>query len=256
MKKTVLTTGLALALAGSLMAEADMSKANTGSRIPKDDKEKVSYTIGANIGSGVGADLKQSGIDVSNEFLIQGVSDALDGKIVMSEEERTKVMTGVMQKVQAQMQSKMEEEQRKMEAENAKNGPINKAASEKFLTENKAREGVKTTASGLQYKEGTTGKGPKPKATDVVKVNYKGTLINGTEFDSSAKHGGPATFPLNGVIKGWTEGLQLMPVGSKWTLYVPSELAYGDKAPPSIGPNQALIFEVELLEIQPPEQGN
>jgi len=244
MKKTALTAGLAIALAGPLMAEADKPA------VPKDEKEKISYTIGANIGSGVGADLKQSGIDVSNEFLAQGVRDALEGKIVLSEEERTKVMTGVMQKVQAQAEA----QQREAVAEMQKKGAGNKTASDKFLEENKGKEGVKTTASGLQYKEGTTGKGPKPKAEDTVVVHYKGTLIDGTEFDSSIKRGEPATFPLNQVIPGWTEGLQLMPVGSKWTLYVPPALAYGENAPPSIGPNQALIFDVELLEIKPSEK--
>jgi FKBP-type peptidyl-prolyl cis-trans isomerase len=109
---------------------------------------------------------------------------------------------------------------------------------------------VKTTASGLQYKVITEGKGDKPKASDTVVVNYKGTLVDGTEFDSSYKRGEPATFPVNQVIPGWTEALQMMPVGSKWELAIPPALAYGENAPPEIGPNQALVFEVELMSIK------
>src|SRR5205823_6476998 len=123
----------------------------------------------------------------------------------------------------------------------------------KFLEENKKKEGVKTTASGLQYKVEKEGAGPQPKGTDMVTVNYRGTLIDGTEFDSSYKRGQPATFPLNGVIKGWTEGLQLMKTGSKYQLFVPASLAYGERAVrPELGANATLIFEVELLEIKPP----
>jgi FKBP-type peptidyl-prolyl cis-trans isomerase len=140
------------------------------------------------------------------------------------------------------MMAKRQAEESAATAENSKKGL-------EFLAKNKTKEGVKTTDSGLQYKVITLGKGAKPKASDKVKVHYKGTLIDGTEFDSSYKRGVPAEFPLNGVIKGWTEGLQLMPVGSKFEFFIPSELAYGDRAPQTIGPNQTLIFEVELLEI-------
>src|SRR5213593_525626 len=140
----------------------------------------------------------------------------------------------------------MEQKQKAAADKNASEGT-------KFLEENKKKEGVKTTASGLQYKVVKEGTGAQPKANDTVTVNYRGTLINGTEFDSSYKRGEPATFPVNGVIKGWTEALQLMKVGSKYQLFVPSSLAYGERSvSPEIGPNATLIFEVELLDAKPP----
>src|SRR5437667_9870592 len=141
-----------------------------------------------------------------------------------------------------------------MEQKQKQAGDKNKAEGAKFLEENKKKEGVKTTASGLQYKVVKDGSGAQPKATDTVTVNYRGTLINGTEFDSSYKRGQPATFPLNGVIKGWTEGLQLMKVGSKYQFFVPPNLAYGERSVgPDIAPNSTLIFEGELLGVKPPE---
>jgi FKBP-type peptidyl-prolyl cis-trans isomerase len=136
-----------------------------------------------------------------------------------------------------------------MQAKNEAEAAENTKKGEEFLAENKKKDGVKVTASGLQYKVIKQGNGPKPKLTDKVKVNYRGTLIDGTEFDSSYKRGTPTEFPLNGVIKGWTEGIQLMPVGSKYEFYIPAELAYGARGPQTVGPNQTLIFEVELLEI-------
>jgi len=140
-----------------------------------------------------------------------------------------------------------------MEQKQKATGEKNKTDGAKFLEENKKKEGVKTTASGLQYKVVKEGTGPQPKATDMVTVNYRGTLIDGTEFDSSYKRGQPATFPLNGVIKGWTEAVQLMKVGSKYQLFVPSNLAYGERSVgPDIAPNATLIFEVELLDVKPP----
>ncbi len=141
----------------------------------------------------------------------------------------------------------------KMEQKQKTAGEKNKTDGVKFLEENKKKEGVKTTASGLEYKVLKEGTGPQPKATDMVTVNYRGTLIDGTEFDSSYKRGQPATFPLNGVIKGWTEGLQLMKQGSKYQFVVPSNLAYGERSVgPDIAPNATLIFEVELLDVKPP----
>ena len=149
-----------------------------------------------------------------------------------------------MTDLQAEMRKKQEEKMKLAGDANQKEGAA-------FLAANKTKEGVVTTSSGLQYKVLKQGDGPKPTATDSVVCNYRGTLINGTEFDSSYKRGQPATFPVNGVIKGWTEALQLMPTGSKWQLFVPADLAYGARgAGQDIGPNATLIFEVELLSIQ------
>ena len=140
-----------------------------------------------------------------------------------------------------------------MQQKQAEAGKKNEADSEKFLADNKKKDGVKTTASGLQYKVIKEGNGPQPKSSDTVTVNYRGTLTDGTEFDSSYKRGQPATFPLAGVIKGWTEGLQLMKTGSKYQFFIPPALAYGEHSPsPTIPPNSTLIFEVELISIQAP----
>jgi FKBP-type peptidyl-prolyl cis-trans isomerase FklB len=165
----------------------------------------------------------------------------------LTDDEVKAVLTQLQTEVRARQQEKMKLEQEKMKVaaeENKKEGA-------EFLGENKTKEGVVTLPSGLQYKILTEGTGPKPAATDTVTCNYKGTLINGTEFDSSYKRGQPLSIQVNGVIKGWTEALQLMPVGSKWQLFIPSDLGYGDRASgPVIGPGATLIFEVELLSIQ------
>ena len=166
--------------------------------------------------------------------------DGKDSRI--SDEDAQKIM----QEVQEKAIAKQEEEQKKLSEDNLAKGKA-------FLEENKAKEGVVTTESGLQYKVITEGKGAKPKATDTVTVHYTGKLIDGTEFDSSAKHGQPATFPLDGVIPGWTEALQLMPQGSKWEIVIPSDLAYGAGGQGPIPPASTLVFEVELLEIAAPE---
>src|SRR5713101_1977249 len=199
----------------------------------KDQKEKVSYAIGMNIG----LNLSRQKVDINPDVLAAGIKDALAGKPQLTQDQVKDVMT--------QFEKDMEQKQKAA-------GEKNKADGAKFLEENKKKEGVKTTASGLQYKVEKEGTGPQPKATDMVTVNYRGTLIDGkTEFDSSYKRGQPATFPVNGVIKGWTEGLQLMPVGSKWQLFVPSALAYGEPGNGrGIGPDTTLIFEVELLSVQ------
>lgn len=198
-------------------------------------QDSVSYSIGTDIGK----NFKQQDIDVNLEALYKGLSDAFAEK----ELEISDVQS-------AQLLNRFQQEMKtKMEAKNTAAATENQAKGEAFLAENKTKEGVKETASGLQYKVIEQGSGPMPKETDKVKVHYKGTLLDGTEFDSSFKRGEPAQFPLNGVIKGWTEGLQLMPVGSKYEFYIPSELAYGARGPQTIGPNQTLIFEVELLEI-------
>src|SRR5271155_4359986 len=203
----------------------------------KTQKDKVSYAIGMNIGT----TLHKQSVDVDPKVLQQGLEDAFTGgKTLLSEDEARATLT----EFQTEMRKKMQE---KMQAE----GEANKKEGATFLAANKAKDGVVTLPSGLQYKILTPGTGPKPTASDSVVCNYRGTLIDGKEFDSSYKRGQPATFPVTGVIKGWTEALQLMPVGSKWQLFIPADLAYGERgAGAEIGPNATLIFEVELLSIQ------
>jgi FKBP-type peptidyl-prolyl cis-trans isomerase FklB len=200
-------------------------------------KDKASYAIGMNIAKGI---QKQS-IDVDPNIVARGLKDALaGGKTLLTDDEAT----AAMKDLQAEMKKAQEE---KMQLA----GDANKKEGDAFLAANKAKEGVVTLPSGLQYKILTEGAGPKPTASDSVVCNYRGTLINGTEFDSSYKRGQPATFPVGQVIKGWTEALQLMSVGSKWQLFIPSDLAYGSRgAGRDIGPNSTLIFEVELISIQ------
>jgi len=203
----------------------------------KTDKDKVSYALGMNLG----ANLKRDSIDIDTAIFLRAVKDTLaGGKTLLTDSE---VRTALMQ-LQTEVRNKQMEKMKLAGAANKKEGDA-------FLAGNKAKEGVVTLPSGLEYKILTEGTGPKPSASDSVVCNYRGTLINGTEFDSSYKRGQPATFPVTGVIKGWTEALQLMPVGSKWQLFLPAELAYGERGPsPEIGPNSTLIFEVELLSIQ------
>jgi FKBP-type peptidyl-prolyl cis-trans isomerase FklB len=200
----------------------------------KDLKDKVSYSVGLNVGT----NFKKQGQDLNPDALLAGVKDALSGK--------TPALT------ENELKETMEAWSKQMEDKQKVAGEKNAADATKFLADNKKKDGVKTTASGLQYKVMKEGTGAQPKETDSVTVNYRGTLINGTEFDSSYKRGQPATFPVNGVIKGWTEALQLMKPGSKYQLFIPPDLAYGPRAAgPDITPNSALIFEVELLEVKP-----
>ena len=207
----------------------------------KTEKEKFSYALGMNIGNG----MHRQGVDVDPNILARGMKDAIAGrKTLMTEDE---ARAAVMQ-MQTQVRQKMEEKAKEAGAANKKQG-------EEFLAANKTKEGVATLPSGLQYKIMKEGSGPKPSATDSVVCNYRGTLIDGKEFDSSYKRGQPATFPVTGVIKGWTEALQLMPVGSKWQLFIPPDLAYGERgAGGDIGPDATLIFEVELLSIEKKDQ--
>jgi FKBP-type peptidyl-prolyl cis-trans isomerase FklB len=186
--------------------------------------------------------MSKNAVDIDPNILVRGMKDELAGKTQMTDDEVKTVMTAF----QGEMKKKQEEKMQEAATTNKKDGDA-------FLAANKAKNGVVTLPSGLQYKIITEGKGPKPTAQDTVECNYKGTLLDGTEFDSTAKHGGkPATFPVGGVIKGWTEALQLMPVGSKWELFIPSDLAYGARgAGGVIGPNATLVFEVELVSIQP-----
>jgi FKBP-type peptidyl-prolyl cis-trans isomerase FklB len=162
------------------------------------------------------------------------------GKTLLTDDQAKAALTEVQNELRKKQQEQMQAA-----------GEMNKKEGETFLAANKGKDGVVTLPSGLQYKILTQGTGPKPTSADTVVCNYRGTLINGTEFDSSYKRGQPATFPVSGVIKGWTEALPLMSVGSKWQLFIPAELAYGERAPgPEIGPNSTLIFEVELISIQ------
>lgn len=204
----------------------------------KDTKDKVSYSIGLDIGT----TFKKQKMELNSDALAAGVKDGLTGaKPMMNEDEVRQVMM-----------SFSKEMNEKATVANKEAAQKNGAEGEKFLAENKNKPGVKTTASGLQYKVLKEGNGESPKETDVVVVNYRGTLIDNTEFDSSYKRGEPATFPVNKVIKGWTEALQLMKPGSKYQLFIPPNLAYGERgAGGDIGPNATLIFEVELLNVKP-----
>ncbi len=200
------------------------------------EQEKASYAIGLSVGKG----LHRDSIDVAPEYFLQGLKDALaDGKVLLTDDQIKTVMMGLQTQVRAKQEAK-----RQAQIE------TNKKEGTAFLAENATKPGVTKLPSGLEYKVLTAGTGPKPTATDSVVCNYRGTLLDGTEFDSSYKRGQPATFPVSGVIRGWTEALQLMPTGSKWQLFVPADLAYGDHGQGPIGPNATLIFDVELLSIQ------
>jgi FKBP-type peptidyl-prolyl cis-trans isomerase FklB len=206
----------------------------------KDQKDKASYSIGYDIGS----TFKKQKVDLNADALFTGLKDALSGKeALLSKEDREKTLE-VFQK---EMMEKQVAASKEAATKNAAEG-------EKFLAENKTKDGVKTTTSGLQYKVLKEGSGESPKETDTVVTNYRGTLLDGTEFDSSYKRNEPASFPVNRVIKGWTEALQLMKPGAKYQLFIPAALAYGERgAGRDIGPNATLIFEVELLSVKPPE---
>jgi FKBP-type peptidyl-prolyl cis-trans isomerase FklB len=203
----------------------------------KTQKDKFSYALGMKMG----ANLQKQSVPVDPAILARGLKDGMaGGKTLLTDDEAQAVLKAMQDDLRSKQQAKMQE---------AAEG--NKKEGEAFLAANKGKDGVVTLASGLQYKILKEGTGAKPAATDSVVCNYQGTLINGTEFDSSYKRGQPATFAVNGVIKGWTEALQLMPVGSKWQLFIPPDLAYGDRgAGANIGPGSTLIFEVELLSIE------
>ena len=203
----------------------------------KDQRDKASYSIGVKIG----ADMKANALDLNSEALVTGLQDGISGaKPQLSDKERADSLMAFEQDLQ-----KKEIERLKQLAEK------NKKEGAEFLAANKAKEGVKTLPSGLEYKVLAEGNGTQPKPTDQVTVNYRGTFLDGTEFDNSYKRGEPITFPVNGVIKAWSEALPLMKTGAKWQLFVPAELAYGEKgAGRAIGPNSTLIFEVELVGIK------
>lgn len=222
---------MSVLLAGSALAEDKPDL--------KDPKLRISYAIGTDIGGS----LKRQELDVDVKALAAGLSDAFAGKPALTDEEIKQTLNDF----RTQMMAKLEAKQKAAGAENIKKG-------EEFLAANAKKDGVKTTASGLQYKVIKSGTGKTPKATDTVKVHYHGTLIDGTVFDSSVERNDPATFPVNGVIPGWTEALQLMKEGDKWQIVLPPKIAYGEQgAGGKIGPNSVLVFDVELLAI---EKGN
>ncbi|HEX4480700.1 MAG TPA: FKBP-type peptidyl-prolyl cis-trans isomerase [Rudaea sp.] len=261
-RKTVTAMAIAMALSGVAVAAEQappahpaMSAPGTAMNGPKaadtsaidakfkgDKKAEYSYMVGMDVARGIST-IKD---DIDLNIMVQALQTAVKGgPTTMTEAEAMTVRQEFVQKIQAKQMAKAKEEAEK----NQKEG-------EDFLAKNKTKKGVKTTASGLQYEVVKEGTGAKPKATDKVKVEYTGTKIDGTKFDATADHNppGPATFPLNGVIPGWTEGMQLMPVGSEYKLFVPANLAYKDRGPPAIGPNATLIFDVKLLAIEPPDQ--
>jgi FKBP-type peptidyl-prolyl cis-trans isomerase len=246
MKRNVILAVLAALL---LVWTVGCTKSGTADKPVKieTEKQKLSYAIGQDIGKrGIGS-IKD---EIELQPFFKGIEDALNNKAEITQEELTKVLQEFGKKMQKKMQ-----EQRKIDNEKRKVlGEKNKKEGEAFLKENATKEGVKVTASGLQYKVVKEGNGPMPKDTDRVNVHYHGTLLDGTVFDSSVDRGKPLTFNLKGVIKGWTEGLQLMKVGSKFRFFIPSELAYGVRGGgPKIGPHATLIFDVELLGIEEPK---
>ena len=227
MQKLVMVVCIVLCSTGMVIA---------GETIPlKEQKEKVSYSIGVSIGKS----MKRDSIDVNPDLIAQGIKDVLaGGKTLLTDEEMVEAFTALQQDLVV----KQAEAKKALAEKNLKEG-------EQFLAENAKKEGVVTQPSGLQYKVITDGTGKKAKSTDTVTVHYRGTMIDGTEFDSSYKRNEPATFQLQNMMPGFTEGVSLMKVGSKWQLFIPSKLAYGEEgAGDAIGPNATLIFEVELLD--------
>jgi FKBP-type peptidyl-prolyl cis-trans isomerase FklB len=203
---------------------------------PKTESDKVSYSVGYRLGG----DFKRQQVDINSDMLVQGIEDAASGgEALMTEEQMRTVMMNLANRVKAEQMEKQKQE-----------GAENIKAGEAFLAENAGKEGVKTTDSGLQYKVITAGEGKTPQKSDKVTVHYRGTLIDGSEFDSSYSRNKPATFGVGQVIPGWTEALQLMKEGDKWEIYLPSKLGYGERgAGAKIPPNSTLIFEVELISV-------
>jgi len=224
-----------VAVVGILLLAGQVNAAENP--VLKSQKDRISYIIGMDLGK----NFQKQEIQIDADILARGIKDGMsDAKPLLSEEEVRDTLAGF----QTEMTAKQADLAKKR-------GEKNKIEGEAFLAENQKKEGVKTLASGLQYKVIKAGTGNRPKLTDEVTVHYRGTLIDGTEFDSSSRRGKPETLPVNGVIPGWIEALQLMQVGAKWQLFVPSNLAYGERgAGQGIGPNAVIIFEIELLSIQ------
>jgi FKBP-type peptidyl-prolyl cis-trans isomerase FklB len=214
---------------------APIDKAPAGTNVFNDEKARVSYAIGMSMGR----TLQRQGVEVDADLVARGVNDVLSGPTLLTSEQMQETLTAFQKEFAAKQQKMREEAAAK-----------NKAEGEAFLATNKNNPGVITLPDGLQYKVITNGSGTVPTPNDVVTVNYRGTLIDGTEFDSSINRGKPAQFPVGNVIPGWTEALTQMKVGSKWQVFVPSKLAYGERGRPGIPPNAVLIFEVELLSTE------
>ncbi|ROS01968.1 FKBP-type peptidyl-prolyl cis-trans isomerase FkpA/FKBP-type peptidyl-prolyl cis-trans isomerase FklB [Sinobacterium caligoides] len=230
---------LCLAIAGIVLVgckEEAATDVATATPTFESSTNQASYGMGLRVGQQV----KETSMPFDSDSFVAGLTDGISGAEPKVQEEQ----------IIAAMQKLGEDMQKKLQAEKTAAAENNKTEGATFLAANGAKDGVVTTDSGLQYKVLTKGEGTKPSATSVVEVNYRGTLIDGTEFDSSYTRGETAKFPVNAVIAGWTEALQLMPVGSKWELYIPSELAYGPAGSPPIGPNATLIFEVDLIGIE------
>ncbi len=233
MKKLLLAAAMISAVSTLTLA----STAQAGDlKTLETDEQKVSYSFGVMLGQRMKQDVPQ----VDMEAFTQGMKDAMGGSEPLLTQAQ---MQAAIQQYQQKQQMDRMAEYEQMSAENLNKGTA-------FLDENKGKPGVKITASGLQYKVLTAGAGKTPGPTDTVKVHYEGSLIDGSVFDSSIQRGEPVSFPVNGVIAGWTEALQLMREGDKWQLFIPSELAYGPGGNRSIGPNEVLLFDVELLEVQ------
>jgi FKBP-type peptidyl-prolyl cis-trans isomerase len=221
-------------------AQTSQSPAAGSAKVLLTQKEKLSYAIGMETAKG----LKAQGLDVDPALVVQGFNDSLSGtQALLSDDELNEIVKGLQQQIR-------EKQMKAVDAAAAQN----KKEGEAFLAENGKKEGVTVLPDGLQYKILSAGSGKRPSENDTVMCNYKGTFIDGTEFDSSAKAGKPVPFPVKGVIPGFREVLQLMPVGSKWQVFIPSNLAYGERgAGQVIGPNSALVFEIELVSIQAPQ---
>ena len=232
--KSFLTSVLAVGLCGSVFAAEDKPAATF-----KNNLEKTSYSLGVNIGNS----MKSQGAEINADDVAAGLRDALAGKAKLTEAEVRETLMAWQTELRAKRSEKSKIE-----------GEANKKAGEAWLTANAAKPGVKSMPDGLQYKVLVAGKGPQPKPSDNVSAHYKGTLTDGTEFDNSYTRGKPLTIPVLGVIAGWQEALTNMHVGDKWELYIPGNLAYGERgSPPKIGANATLVFEMELLGIEPPK---
>lgn len=246
MKKTIKLSLVAASVLALTACNQEAAKPEVKEVKLETEAQQQSYGIGASVGNFLNKDLadkKELGIELDQELMLRGFKDALAGDAKIEEEKIREVLTALDESVRAKQQ-----EQAKAAAQE------NLAEGEKYLAENAKKEGVEVTESGLQYEVLEQGDGEKPAETDTVKVHYKGTLLDGTEFDSSYSRNEPTTFPLNRVIPGWTEGLQLMPVGAKYKFTIPSELAYGERDLGKIPANSTLVFEVELLEIVQPKE--